>query len=200
MTIDLKEQFKQLYTAPEKTPVFVDVPEQKIISIAGTGDPYAASEFKDAVEALFEVAHRIMFACEKLGNPFVVMPLEGQWWTEGMKPLSTLHKDAWKWELFIVQPDFVTKEIFDVAVKEMAAGGNHPALSKIEFKTINEGKSVQVMRIGSFNNQALTNAAIDDFINSNGCRMNGKHHEIYLSDARTVAPGKQETIIRQPVA
>ena len=199
MTLDIKEQFKQLYTAPEKTPIFVDVPEQKIISIAGTGDPYTTAEFKNAIEALFEVAHRVMFACKKLGENFSVMPLEGLWWTEGMKPLSALNKDIWEWELFIVQPDFVTKEIFDGAVSETAAASNPSALSTIEFKTINEGRSVQVMRIGHFNNEALAVTAIDDFISDNGCRPNGKHHEIYLSDARKVAPEKQETIIRQPV-
>ncbi len=199
MTLDLTQQFNALYTAPEKEPVFVDVPEQKIISFTGTGDPYATADFKKAIEMLFEVAHRIMFACQKMGNDFSVMPLEGLWWTDGMKPLSALNKDVWKWELFIVQPDFVTKEIFDDAVKQTALTNKHAALNSLEFKTLNEGRSVQILRIGHFNNEAPTNAAIDDFIDSHGCRLNGKHHEIYLSDARKIAPEKLQTIIRQPV-
>ncbi len=200
MSPDQTKPYEQLYTAPEDTPIFVDVPEQKIISISGKGDPNSTAAYGETAEALFPVAAAIQAACQKLGHGFTVMPFEGFLWTDDMGIFSILNKNLWKWETFIVQPDFVTAEIFAAALEEAEKNTHLPLLKRIEFKTIHEGRCVQIMRLGPPNKMAPTVAKLRDFVEASNLRPVGKHHIIYLNDKRKVAPEDLKTIIRQPIA
>ncbi|MCK5039824.1 MAG: GyrI-like domain-containing protein [Candidatus Aenigmarchaeota archaeon] len=201
--LDLKKDFKELYKVSDKTPVILNVPKQKVISIEGKGNPNTSLEFKNAVEALFPVAFKIKFTSKKeLNKDYTVMPLEGLWWTEDMKDFSIENKDIWLWKVFIVQPDFITETMFESSIEEVKKKKDLPSIDKLKFETLNEGLSAQILHIGSYNNEPKTVKKLHDFIAEKGYSFDGlvqKHHEIYLSDMRKTASEKLKTILRQPV-
>jgi len=202
MKLDLKKELGNLYKSSAKEITVVKVPKQKIISIEGKGNPSTSAEFKNAVEALFPVAYALKFAYKKQGKDYAVMPLEGLWWTLDMKDFSIENKDIWLWKVFIVQPDFVTKQAFDVAIEQVAKKKEIASLPKLKFETLDEGNAAQILYIGPFANEGPTIKRLHDFIKERGHSFDGlkqKHHEIYLSDMRKTAPEKLKTIIRQPV-
>lgn len=200
--IDLKKQFKDLYTA-SNTPKIVEVPEQRIICIDGKGDPNTAASFTEAMETLYPVAFTIKFLSKnELERDYVVMPPEALWWADDMSDFTKANKDNWFWTSFIVQPNFIDKNLFDTAIAEVKKKKNPPALDKLRFESINEGHSAQIIHIGPYNEEAPTINKLHRFIHDNGYSFDGlkeKHHEIYLSDMRRVAPEKLRTIIRQPI-
>jgi len=198
--LDLKKELASFYHPSSKNIVVVDVPVQRVISIEGKGDPNTSPEFAHAISALFPIAYTIKFACKKLGKDFAVMPLEGLWWMEHMKDFSIENKEKWLWKLFIVQPDFVTKQHFHAAVEHLKKKEDKPSFSRVIFETLHEGQSAQILYIGPYAEEGPTIHALHDFIREQGCTFNGlkqKHHEIYLSDMRKTAPSKLKTIIRQ---
>lgn len=201
--LDMKKQFKHLYSASKVKPAIVEVPQQRIISIDGIGDPNTALSYKAAVETLFPLAFKIKFIAKKeLGKDYVVMPLEGLWWAQDMSRFSLENKENWLWKIFIVQPDCIDKALCESAVKMVAKKKDLPALEKIRLETLSEGKSVQIMHIGPYAEEAPTIEKLHAFARDQGFSFNGlqqKHHEIYLSDVRRAAPEKLKTIIRQPV-
>ena len=130
--IDLKKQYRELYSASQKKVTLVEVPEQKILSIDGKGDPNTSIAFKEGVEALFPVAYKTKFLAKKeLGQDYVVMPLEGLWWAESMDTFTTGSRDDWQWKIFIVQPDFITSQFVEAAQAEVKKKKNPPALDKL---------------------------------------------------------------------
>lgn len=129
----------------------------------------------------------------------MVMPLEGLWWTDDMRKFSVQNKDIWKWTAMIMQPEYVTKDLFDKALKRVEKKKNPPALSKARFESFHEGLSAQLMHIGPFSAEGPTVKRLHNFIRENGYELRGKHHEIYLSDPRRSRPGKMKTVIRQPI-
>ncbi len=140
-------------------------------------------------------------AKKELETDYGVMPLEGLFWTENMDDFDAADKDNWLWTLMIMQPAMITKEMYNQAVKQVAAKKNPPALSKIRFGILNEGQAAQVMYLGPYAEEGPTIKKLHAFIASKGGRLNGdtkKHHEIYLSDIRRTDPAKLKTIIRQP--
>lgn len=199
--IDLKKELKHLYGASRKEAVIVDVPEMNFLTIDGAGDPNTSQEFKDAIEALYGVSYTLKFMI-KQGETAVdygVPPLEGLWWADDMAVFSTGEKDKWKWTVMIMQPEYVTEDLFDKAVQQVEKKKNPPALSKIKFEGYHEGLSAQVMHLGPYSEEGPTIQKLHDFIKEKGYELRGKHHEIYLSDPRRSAPEKLKTIIRQPV-
>ena len=202
MKLDLKKELKKLYKVSAKEVAIVKVPQQKIISIIGKGSPNTSVDFKNAVEALFPIAYKIKFTYKKLGKDYAVMPLEGLWWTENMKDFSIDNKNNWQWKIFIVQPDFVSKDTFESVVEGVKKDKNLPALSKATFENLDEGLSAQILHIGSFADEGPTISKLHDFIREKGYSFNGlvqKHHEIYLSDMRKTPPQKMKTILRQSI-
>jgi len=127
-----------------------------------------------------------------------VMPLEGLWWVDDMSKFDQNKKEDWKWTAMIMQPEIVTNEIVAIATEEVRKKKNPKALPKIRFEAFIEGKVVQTLHIGPFSEEGPTIKKVHDFINENGYKLSGKHHEIYLSDIRRAAPEKWKTIIRQP--
>ena len=201
-TIDLKKELKDLYQAKVGKPVTVTVPKMNFIMIDGHGDPNNSPEYTDAIQALYPVTYTLKFMCKaELKKNFGVMPLEGLWWTKNIKDFQVEDKSNWLWTAMIMQPDFITKEMFDRAVKQVAEKKNPKSLDKVRFAEYDEGRSAQVMYVGPYSGEGPTIMEVHDFIRENGGKIdetNKHHHEIYLGDPRRTEASKLKTIIRQP--
>ncbi len=201
LKVDFKKLFKNLYNPPKEF-VVVDVPEMQFLMVDGQGDPNVAQEYQDAVEALYALAYKLKFSSKRnMDKDYVVPPLEGLWWAEDMDTFTvTRDKSRWNWTMMIMTPEWITKEMFVDAVAQVRKGKNPVALKKVRLESCREALAVQIMHIGSYDDEAPTLAKMHrEFIPQHGFKMNGKHHEIYLSDPRRIAPEKLKTVLRQPV-
>jgi hypothetical protein len=199
--VDFKKEFKELYNPPKKF-VVVDVPEMQFLMVDGHGDPNVAQEYQDALEALYALAYKIKFISKKqLERDYVVPPLEGLWWAQDMDSFSVARdKSQWDWTMMIMTPDWITSEIFVSAVEQMRKGKNPEYLEKVRLERYLEGQAAQIMHVGSYDDEGPTLAKMHtEFIPEGDWLENGKHHEIYLSDPRRVAPEKLKTVLRQPI-
>jgi hypothetical protein len=200
--VDIKKKLKHLYDPSAKEISFVNVPQMNFVMIDGSGDPNKAKEYQEAIEALYSISYTIKFTIKKEQEiDYGVMPLESLWWADDMS-LFTTNKDIWKWTAMIMQPEYVTRAVFDIALREVEKKKRLPALSKARFQSFHEGRSAQIMYFGPYSAEGSTIAMIHKFIKEHGYAFDGllqKHHEIYLSDPRRTAPDKLKTIIRQPV-
>ncbi len=198
--VDLKRELRHLYGPSYRSPVIVDVPEMNFLMVDGKGDPNTSQEYKDAIEALYAVSYALKFMVKsREGVDYIVMPLEGLWWTDDMTKFSVEDKDAWKWTSMIMQPGHVTEDLVPEAFEQVEKKRNPPALSKMRFEGFHEGLSAQIMHIGPFSAEGPTIKRLHGFIKENGYELRGKHHEIYLSDPRRAKPEKMKTIVRQPM-
>jgi hypothetical protein len=199
--IDFKKRLKQLYSAPAKAPVIVDVPPMNFIMIDGAGDPNTSLEFQQTVEALFSTSYTLKFMIKKgpMTIDYRVLPLEGIWWADDMASFTARDKESWKWTLMIMQPEYVTPELFEQAREQGRQKKALPALDQLRFGSLHEGLCAQMLHIGPFSEEGPTIERLHRFIHDNGYGRNGRHREIYLSDLRRAAPEKLRTIIRQPI-
>jgi len=199
---DYLKQLKHLYAPSAKNVEIVDVPELNFLMIDGEGDPNTSQAFKDAVEALFSLSYTLKFLVKKgeEGIDYGVLPLQALWWSDDLSAFRTGHKDAWKWTVMIMQPECITPALVEVALREVQRKKKLPSLSLMRFAAFKEGKVAQLMHIGPFSEEGPTIERVHAFIENNGCRRIGKHHEIYLSDIRRAAPEKWKTIVRQPMS
>ncbi len=207
MSFDFKKEYKEFYM-PKNKPEIVTVPPANFIAVRGKGDPNdAAGDYKAALNVLYAVAYTIKMS--KLGDrriegyfDYVVPPLEGFWRQDGVVGIDYSDKSAFQWISVIRLPDFVTEADFRWAV-ETASIKKKLDCSSAEFLTIDEGLCVQIMHIGSFDDEPATCAVMDRFLAENGYENDFSdtriHHEIYLSDARKVSPEKLKTVIRHPI-
>ncbi len=190
------------YQARQQQIRIVDVPDLQYLMIDGHGDPNTSPAFAEAVASLYPVAYRTKFASKAdLRRDYVVPPLEGLWWAEDMNSFrGARDKSRWDWTLMLMVPEWIDQDMFLTAM-EQAGAKNRPArLDDVRLETLSEGRCVQTLHIGSFDDEAEVLAHLhNDFLPRNQLSMVGKHHEIYLSDFRKVAPEKQRTILRQPV-
>ncbi len=204
LKVDLKKKYQELYHASAKEIGLIDVPPLNYIMIDGSGDPNTSQEYQDAIAALYSLSYTIKFSIKKeQGIDYGVMPLEGLWWTDNMSLFSTSNKAIWKWTAMIMQPEYVTQNLFDNMLPEVARKKALPALSQARWQNFREGLSAQVMYIGPYSAEGSTIERLHTFITGHGYTFDGliqKHHEIYLSDPRRAAPEKLKTIIRQPIA
>lgn len=197
--VDLKKQLKSLYNPSAREVSEVKVPAMNFIMIDGKGDPNKAGEFQAAIEALYPVSYAIKFDFKKNRDiDYPVMALEGLWWADNMDDFVSGNRDNWLWTLMIMQPDFVTEEIYKQNLQAVKKKKNLPALEKLRFEKFDEGRVAQIMHIGPFSEEGANIAKIHEFIKNRSCKTSGKHHEIYLSDFRRVAPEKMRTVLRQP--
>ena len=198
--IDFKKELKLLYQPSAKEVVQVDVPTMNYLMVDGEGDPNTSQPYSDAIEALYAVSYAVKFMIKKssMAVDYGVMPLEGLWWADDMSKFSTRDKSNWKWTAMIMQPDFVTKEMVEIAIADVRKKKDPAAISKVRFEPLSEGKCAQILHIGPFSDEGPTIEKVHKFIDSKGKRI-GKHHEIYLSDFRKADPSKLKTIIRQPM-
>ena len=198
--VDFKKTLKHLYNPPPKF-ALVEVPPMQFVMIDGHGDPNTSQSYQDAIEALYAVAYKIKFISKKeLGQDYAVPPLEGLWWAKDMEAFTTsLDKSQWDWTMMIMTPDWISPAVFDEAVSQVRSSKNPIALDLVRLEDYNEGLAAQVMYVGAYADEGPVIQALHDFIDQSGHLLNGKHHEIYLSDPRRVAPEKLKTVIRQPV-
>lgn len=207
MAFDYKKEYKEFYMPPKK-PGIVDVPEMHFIAVRGRGNPNEPEgEYKTAMSLLYGIAFTIKMS--KMGDhrmegyfDYVVPPLEGFWWQEGIQGMDYSRKEDFRWVSLIRLPDFVIEQEFDWAVAE-ATRKKKTDFSRVEYLTYTEGLCVQCMHIGSYDHEASTIQAMSDYARAEGyvIDLSGAryHHEIYLSDARKVSPEKLKTVIRHPV-
>lgn len=207
MPFDFKKEYKEFYM-PKTKPQLVTVPRANYTAVRGQGDPNEeGGAYQQAIGVLYAVAYTIKMS--KKGDhrmegyyDFVVPPLEGFWWQEGEEGVNYADKSTFYWISVIRLPDFVTKAEFDWAVQE-AAKKKKLDCSAAEFLTIDEGLCVQILHLGPFDDEPVTVAVMDGYLEEMGYENDfsgGRlHHEIYLSDARKVAPEKWKTVIRHPI-
>ena len=197
---DFKKTLKHLYNPPRRF-TLVEVPEMQFLMIDGHGDPNTAQEYKDALEALYAVAYKVKFASKRaLDQDYTVPPLEGLWWAEDMDAFLTRAKSEWDWTMMIMQPDWITLEMVEEASRQVVKSKDLPALPKLKLESYHEGLTVQIMHLGSYDDEGPTIARLHhEFLPENGLVEAGKHHEIYLGDPRRTAPEKLKTVLRQPV-
>ena len=207
MAFDFKKEYKEFYL-PKAKPQLVAVPPMNYIAVRGKGDPNEeGGAYKAAIGVLYAVAYTVKMS--KLGDhriegyfDFVVPPLEGFWWQEGIEGVDYSDKAAFRWISAIRLPEFVTQTDFAWAVSE-ASEKKKLDCSKAEFLTVDEGLCVQIMHVGPYDNEPETVRIMDAYLAENGLENDfsgGRlHHEIYLSDARKVEPQKWKTVIRHPV-
>lgn len=190
-----------MYHPSAKEVVQVDVPKISYLMIDGEGDPNTSTAYQAAVEALFALSYFIKFMAKKgtIAIDYGVMPLEGLWWADDMSSFSVDDKSNWKWTMMIMQPDFITREMVDTAIEEVRRKKKLTVLGEVRFVPLIEGTCAQIMHIGPFSAEGPTIERIHKFIADAGRALTGKHHEIYLSDIRKVAPEKWKTVIRQPM-
>ena len=198
---DVKVARKELYSAPASDFTVIDVPELRYLAVDGHGDPNTAVAYAEAIAALYSVAYTLKFASKKtLGRDFVVGPLEALWRAADLGAFVARDKDAWDWTAMIVQPDWITDEMVAAAVEDAGAKKPLPALDRLSFVSLTEGTSVQILHVGSYDDEAPTLARLhEEYMPAHGLTFNGDHHEIYLSDARRTPPARRKTILRQPV-
>lgn len=199
--IDLKKTLKQLYQPSAKEIASVDIPEMNFLMVDGEGDPNSSKSFADAIEALYPVSYTLKFMVKKgkIGIDYGVMPLEALWWADDLSAFTLGKKDDWKWTVMVMQPEFITREMVDEAVAEVARKKNPVSLPLVRFDAFREGKAAQTLHIGHFSTEGPTIEKVHQFIAANGSHRVGKHHEIYLSDLRRTVPEKWKIIIRQPM-
>ena len=207
MSFDYKKEYKEFYMPKNKLGI-VEVPPMNYIAVRGKGNPNAEdSEYKQSIGLLYGIAFTIRMS--KRGNhqidgyfDYVVPPLEGLWWQNNVKGIDYSRKEDFNFISIIRLPDFVAKEDFDWAIEE-AGKKKKEDFSKVEFFTYDEGLCVQCMHIGSYDDEPATVEMMHDFMIAEGYDLDITdkrfHHEIYLSDARRVAPERLKTVIRHPV-
>lgn len=198
--IDYKEQEKHLYNPSKVEFEIVEVPPMNFLMIAGEGDPNTSQEFQEATQTLYPVSYNLKFKSKReMGVDYGVLPLEGLWWADDMDDFIAMNKENWSWTLMMRQPDHISKGVVQVAMEEVQAKKDPPALAKLRFEPFQEGLSVQIMHIGPYESEGPSIARMHAFIEAEGYQLTGKHHEIYLSDPNRTAPEKIRTILRQPI-
>ncbi len=207
MAFDYKKEYKEFYM-PKNKPTIVTVPKMNYIAVRGKGDPNAEdSEYKRSIGLLYGIAFTIKMS--KLGDhridgyfDYVVPPLEGFWWQEGVCGIDYSHKESFNFISVIRLPDFVTEADFKWAVEE-ATKKKKTDFSAVEFFTYDEGLCVQCMHIGPYDDEPATVEKMYGLMEAEGYTLDisekRMHHEIYLSDVRKTAPERLKTVVRHPV-
>ena len=212
MAFDYKKEFKEFYL-PSVKPQIVELPKMKFVAIRGKGNPNEeGGEYKNALEVLYAISYTIKMS--KMGDhriegyfDYVVPPLEGFWWQRDKKEnvipgIDYSRKENLEWISLIRLPDFVVQKDFDWA-KDSVQKKKGLDVSRTEFFNFMEGKCVQIMHIGSYDDEPATIKVMDDFALQKGFKLDFSeirlHHEIYLSDPRKVSKDKLKTVIRHPI-
>lgn len=181
----------------------IDLPPSRYLAIDGHGDPNTAPAYAEALEALYPVAYALKFASRReLDQDYVVPPLEGLWWADEMDAFTTARdKSRWDWTMLILIPEWIEDALVEAVIVDVRTKKAPVRLDDLRILPLSEGLCLQTLHIGSFDDEApLLERMHDEVIPEQGLRLAGLHHEVYLSDARRVAPEKRRTILRQPVA
>jgi hypothetical protein len=207
--LDFKKADRAFYTGKAGRFDRLTLPSMRFLMIDGEGDPNNAPAYARAAAALYALSYGLKFhGKQTLGQDHAVGPLEGLWWADDMETFVTRDKAAWKWTMCIRQPTWVSGDVFEEIrssvtakqAKKKDAATDEATLARVRLEDFEEGDVVQVLHIGSYDDEAPVLAHMHgEVIPGMGLAMRGLHHEIYLSDPRRVAPEKLRTILRQPV-
>jgi hypothetical protein len=199
--VDFKKDLALLY-APKNTDwEVIEIPAMNFLMVDGKGDPNTSTDYSEAVAALYGVSYAIKFMSkQQLGKDYGVAPLEGLWWADDATVFENAQKAEYQWTMMIMQPEWITETLISGAVTATAAKKELPALSKARFERYDEGRSLQLLHVGSYDDEAPKLKYLHtEFMPRQQLTFNGRHHEIYLSDPRKTASSKLKTILRQPV-
>ena len=207
MAFDYKKEYREFYMPPKK-PDIIEIPQMNFLAVRGEGDPNEeGGEYSRALSLLYGMAYTIKMSYKGTHKiegffEYVVPPLEGLWWQEGVRGVDYSRKDRFQWISLIRLPDFVKKSDFNWALEE-AARKKKTDFSAVEFYTYDEGLCVQCMHIGSYDDEPATILAMESYAKENGCAIDitekRYHHEIYLNDPRKTEASRLKTVIRHPV-
>ena len=195
--LDLFKLHRAEYAAPKK-PVLLDVGKAHYLVADGKGAP-GGEEFQLRVGALYAAAYTLKFVSKQAGRDYAVSKLEAVWWADGKKELDQVPQGRWRWQLMIRRPEFIGKKELGAAVKVIRDKGKTPGIEAVGLESLTEGRCVQMLHVGPYDREHETIAAMQALAEENGLAFHGRHHEIYLSDPRRVAPQKLKTILRRPV-
>jgi len=205
-TIDLRKQMKDVWTPPVGKVVLVTVPAMPYLVVEGTGNPNRSQAFPDAIQALYSMAYSLKFGAKTAGvADWKVMPLEALWWTTSGKNVSDADFEGKggediAWKALLMQPTVVTANMLEQAKAEVVRKKKDvPALSRLRLETWAEGLCVQTMYVGPYDGERATIEMMHAWTATNGYRVRGRHHELYVGDPNRSAPEKLKTILRQPV-
>ena len=209
-TLNLKKDLKYLYAPSAKKVEILQVPRLQFAMIDGTiekgYEPGNSPSFQEATQALYGISYTLKFMLKKRETnaiDYPVMALQGLWWVEdGVFDITV--KDNWFYKLMILQPEVITKDIFEEGLTEVRRKkGDSSSLSKLRLADFEEGTCVQIMHIGPYATEPATVERMRAFAQENGYRdlvgSGGKHHEIYLGDPRKADPAKLKTVLRHPI-
>lgn len=207
MAFDFKKEYKEFYN-PKSKPSIVEIPKMNYIAVRGKGNPNEENgDYQNSISLLYGVAYTIKMSYKGTHKiegffEYVVPPLEGFWWQDGVKGVDYTNKENFKFISLIRLPNFVTKKDFEWALEE-ATKKKKQDFSRVEFFTYDEGLSVQCMHIGSYDDEPKTVELMHEYMKENGYELditdNRYHHEIYLSDPRKCDESKLKTVIRHPI-
>ncbi len=207
MAFDYKKEYKEFYM-PKNKPSIIEIPKMNYIAVRGKGNPNEENgEYKKTIGLLYAIAFTIKMSYKtehKIDGYFeyVVPPLEGFWWQDGIKGIDYNRKDEMQFISMIRLPDFVTKKEFEWSISE-ATNKKKEDFSKVEFLSYDEGICVQCMHIGSYDSEPNTIKMMEDYAEQNGYEIDISadrfHHEIYLSDPRRCDESRLKTVIRHPI-
>jgi hypothetical protein len=203
--LDLRKELSHLYRPSARQVEIVKVPAFKFVMIDGQIEPGASPgtspAFQEAMQALYGAAYTLKFMSKlRQEDPidYPVMALETLWWAESGE-FDINRPESWKWTAMILQPDHITKKMFQEALLQLGKKKPSPALDKLRLERFREGLCIQIMHVGPYSEEPRTLEKMEAFARENGYTLRGKHHEIYLGDPRRTKPEKLKTILRHPV-
>jgi hypothetical protein len=197
MKYEWKKSEREIYL-PKDTPALVDVPKAKYFTISGRGNPND-TEFSDKIGVLYSLSYAVRMMPKNGFTPngyfeYTVYPLEGVW--SG----NLTDKSTFEYNIMIKQPDFVDESVFEKALEIANKKKPSPLLKEVGFEEIEDGLSVQILHIGSYDDEPTSFAKMDEFAIANNLKRQGKmHREIYLSDPSKTSQGKLKTVLRYTV-
>lgn len=199
--VDFKKDLAPLYAPKNIDWEVIEIPAMNFLMVDGKGDPNTSTDYSEAVAALFGMSYAIKFMSkQQLVKDYGVAPLEGLWWADDPTVFENAQKAEYRWTMMIMQPDWITETLVSEAFAATAVKKKLPALSKVRFERYDEGRSLQLLHVGSYDDEAPKLKYLHtEFMPLHKLTFNGHHHEIYLSDPRKTASSKLRTILRQPV-
>jgi len=197
--LDLRKELKQFYSAKKK-PQLIDVTPGKFLTYHGKGAP-GGEAYQEALQALYGAAYKIKFKCKAEDHDFTVMALEGLWWWDDRTAFTLADappRETWNWISMIRMPDYVSVDLLE-ALKPSIKEKRGDSVDLVKLEEFHEGLSAQIMYRGPFSEEQPTVDLLHSFIEEQGFKLRGHHHEIYLSDFRRSKPENLKTIIRHPI-
>ncbi|WP_082833862.1 GyrI-like domain-containing protein [Rhodococcoides kroppenstedtii] len=189
------------YTARRGRVDLLELPARRYLAVDGSGDPNTSSSYADALASLYPVTYGLKFlSSRELGRAYRVPPLEALWWADDMKAFTAgRNKDRWHWTVLTVVPEWITDEHVGTVLGRVRDRAGGPPPRTVDLRTVEEGTVVQTLHVGPYDDEGPVIAAMHDDAAARGRSLTGRHHEIYLNDARRTAPERLRTILRQPV-